>query len=213
MHKDLIEPTLKFLGKYIVFSKAEMKNQSHQLFCYGLNEQALTANKVDLPQASSQLTELENGQLIRTGEQRLELWSNTELEATGSLQDWLIAELESGIVWVAPQTSEEYIPQMYNLHNIEGISFEKGCYLGQEIVARMQYRGELKKRLHIAELSADHQNEASEVGAKVVNDSGKNLGNVVARSANSVALVIKAEEAFYQLEDGTALRPKEIAES
>ena len=108
-------------------------------------------------------------------------------------------------------TSEEYIPQMFNLHNIQGISFDKGCYLGQEIVARMQYRGELKKRLHLVQVSLD--DEASvKIGARILSAEEKNLGNVVGRAGDHLALVIKAGEAHYQLEDGTQISPTEVAE-
>jgi folate-binding protein YgfZ len=211
LHRDLVEPTLSFLGKYIVFSKAQMQNKSDELTCYGIVGDSLTAGTEDLTQEPSGVTHTEAGTYLNIGQGNYEIWSSSKLEAAGSLNQWLAREIAAGVVWVDADTSEEYIPQMFNLHNIQGISFDKGCYLGQEIVARMQYRGELKKRLHLVQVSVD--DEASvKIGARILSAEEKNLGHVVGQAGNHLALVIKAGEAHYQLEDGTQISPTEVAE-
>lgn len=63
-----------------------------------------------------------------------------------SLDDWALSLIRDGIVQVVPGTQEEFVPQMANYELVGGVSFKKGCYPGQEIVARTQYRGILKKR-------------------------------------------------------------------
>ena len=60
--------------------------------------------------------------------------------------DWALSLIRDGIVQVVPGTQEEFVPQMANYELVGGVSFRKGCYPGQEIVARTQYRGILKKR-------------------------------------------------------------------
>jgi tRNA-modifying protein YgfZ len=67
--------------------------------------------------------------------------------------DWLT--LLAGIPVITPETQEEFIPQMINLDLIGGVSFKKGCYPGQEIVARTQYLGKLKRRMYLAHVSTD----------------------------------------------------------
>jgi folate-binding protein YgfZ len=62
--------------------------------------------------------------------------------------EWL--DIRAGIPVITPATQEEFVPQMVNLDLIGGVSFEKGCYPGQEIVARMHYRGTLKQRMYRA---------------------------------------------------------------
>jgi folate-binding protein YgfZ len=62
--------------------------------------------------------------------------------------DWL--DIRAGIPFVGPATQEAFVPQMANLDLIGGVSFTKGCYPGQEIVARMHYRGTLKQRMYLA---------------------------------------------------------------
>lgn len=61
---------------------------------------------------------------------------------------WDLLDIEAGLPLIGPETTEEFIPQMLNLQALDGLSFRKGCYPGQEIVARLQYRGRLKRRLY-----------------------------------------------------------------
>jgi len=62
---------------------------------------------------------------------------------------WRLLDIRSGLPELAPVTSQEFVPQMINLQAIGGISFKKGCYPGQEIVARMQYLSKLKRRMYV----------------------------------------------------------------
>jgi hypothetical protein len=64
---------------------------------------------------------------------------------------WRYLDIISGIPWLTAATSEEFIPQMLNLDKLGGISFNKGCYTGQEIVARTHYLGKAKREMFLAE--------------------------------------------------------------
>lgn len=70
-------------------------------------------------------------------------------------QLWQAADVAAGLPQVSAETTEHYVPQMLNLDLLDAISFTKGCYTGQEIVARMQYLGRLKRRLYRLALDAD----------------------------------------------------------
>ena len=67
--------------------------------------------------------------------------------------DWL--EIRAGVPVILPETQQEFVPQMVNLDLIGGVSFDKGCYPGQEIVSRMHYRGTLKQRMHLASIATE----------------------------------------------------------
>jgi folate-binding protein YgfZ len=67
--------------------------------------------------------------------------------------DWL--RLNAGIPMIVAATQEQFVPQMVNLEVIGGVSFQKGCYPGQEIVARSQYLGKLKRRMFLAHADAE----------------------------------------------------------
>ncbi len=209
LHRELVKPTEAFLSKYIVFSKAALIDMTDSFHCYGVYIDSLTQQGVDVPQQAYEVTEVEAGKLLRLDDERCEYWSTASADTKGEMERWQHQDLSAGIVWVEPATAEEYMPQMFNLQNLSGISFDKGCYLGQEIVARMQYRGELKKRLHLSTTHSASDDEL-EIGGRVVDANGKSLGNIVARSRDLCAVVVKAGEAEYFLVDGTPITPTEV---
>ena len=96
-------------------------------------------------------------------------------------------ELDAGVAWVDEKSCEAYLPQTLNYHQLGGISFTKGCYLGQEIVARMQYRGALKKRLHQIESRA--QGRDLTAGTIVVAGSRACLAVLSNPTADPIAVV------------------------
>lgn len=69
---------------------------------------------------------------------------------TTNLNQWQRLDIMAGIPEILPETSDKFLPQMLNMEQLGGLSFQKGCYPGQEIVARVRYRGELKKQLYKA---------------------------------------------------------------
>ncbi len=77
-----------------------------------------------------------------------------------SCWDWL--NIRSGIPVILPQTQEQFVAQMVNLELLGGVNFNKGCYPGQEIVARMQYLGKLKRRMYLAHLSGSGAPQAGD---------------------------------------------------
>lgn len=64
--------------------------------------------------------------------------------------EWAVGDIQVGLPHITTATSGEFVPQMLNLHWLGGIDFQKGCYPGQEVVARLQFRGQLKRRVHRA---------------------------------------------------------------
>ncbi len=68
-----------------------------------------------------------------------------------SAEQWQVGEVMSGIAWVEQATFEAFVPQMLNYESVDGVNFKKGCYPGQEVVARSQFRGTLKRRAFIAQ--------------------------------------------------------------
>jgi folate-binding protein YgfZ len=85
----------------------------------------------------------------------MRLWDGLKNKATPVASPvWAWLDIMAGIPNVYPETSEAFVPQMANLELIGGVNFKKGCYPGQEIVARMQYLGRLKQRMYRAHVEA-----------------------------------------------------------
>jgi hypothetical protein len=80
-----------------------------------------------------------------------DLWAalSVEVPRIGS-RAWALAEVRAGVPSVLPQTVDAFLPQMINYQVLGGVSFTKGCYTGQEVVARTQYLGKLKRRMYRA---------------------------------------------------------------
>ncbi len=119
--------------------------------------------------------------------------------ATISDNDWALSEIHAGIPHVLPATQEKFVPQMVNLELIGGVSFKKGCYPGQEIVARTHYLGKQKRRTVLAHIAGSVVQEGTEVFA--ADDPTQPCGIVVnaavcAEGGNDCLIEIKSE--FYR---------------
>ena len=89
------------------------------------------------------------------------LWNACEPMAKVDDAVWRLADIAAGIPSIRPRTQEAFVPQMMNLQLIDALSFTKGCYPGQEIVARMQYLGKLKRHMRRFRLSPDATGKVS----------------------------------------------------
>ena len=161
MAGELVEAQLADLKKYAVFFKAQLADESSAWARFGLvgGEAALRALAPDLPPPPAGAARAGELLAVRLDDARAELWAPAaqaaELRAQlaaqlteAPLNDWLLAQVRAGVGQVFGATRELFIPQMINLQALGGASFKKGCYTGQEIVARMQYLGRLKRRLY-----------------------------------------------------------------
>lgn len=214
MHRELVPLTIGFLQKYIVFSKASLKDISDVCHCYGI------LSDVPIDQGSNQAIDQAQfkGYLTNTThESRSEIWQESPLSAPETWEQvsqdtWNLAEISDSVAWVTGLTSESFIPQMLNYQNLGGVDFEKGCYLGQEIVTRMQFRGELKRHLYLAKVKMEAKQLPSP-GDEILNQDGKNTGQLVScaqirnEDKKEIALlaVLKDDQAGYQLCSGESL--------
>lgn len=96
---------------------------------------------------------------------------------------WRLLDLLAGLPAIHPETSEQHVPQMLNLDQLEGISFGKGCYPGQEIVARLHYLGSLKRRLFVGHANAPAPARGTPVFA-ADGSSTQPVGDVLDHAAN-----------------------------
>lgn len=161
MASELVEVQLADLKKYAVFFKAQLADESAVWARFGLcgGDAALRALGLDLPDAAGGVARSDELLAVRLDDGRAELWAPAAQAADlrarlaaalpeAPLNDWLLAQVRAGVGQVFGATRELFIPQMINLQALGGVSFKKGCYTGQEIVARMQYLGRLKRRLY-----------------------------------------------------------------
>jgi tRNA-modifying protein YgfZ len=106
------------------------------------------------------------------------------------LNPWEQYNIEAGIAHIYPDTLEKITPHMINYHNKDAISFTKGCFLGQEIIARTQHRGRSKRKLFTAKITV--VNNDIRVGSNIASQTGDAAGIVISKSMLSAekALVL-----------------------
>ncbi|MBP5789788.1 MAG: folate-binding protein YgfZ [Neisseriaceae bacterium] len=103
-----------------------------------------------------------------------------------AVQQWQTFEIQSGFAWITQATSNLFVAQMLNLHRTGGIHFKKGCYVGQEVIARSQYIGQVKRGLAV------YQSETPlNAGDEILDNENNVAGNVVNVSGNLNLCVIK----------------------
>lgn len=165
----LCEPMRKKLGMYVLRAKVKISDASDEVVLLGLSgedaQEILRRQFGELPQPPFGFTDTEQAGVLRFDDTRFQisttvqyaptLWqslSHHAQPAGSACWDWL--DIRNGIPVILPQTQEQFVPQMANLDLIGGVNFKKGCYPGQEIVARMQYLGKLKRRMYLAHLDS-----------------------------------------------------------
>jgi len=205
MDRELVQPQLADLAKFAAFSKSKLYDESAEWVRFGLSggDGALVSLGLDLPQTAD-VTVVGHGLIaVRLNDGRSELWTHAKDAGTtqlrlaaqlpeASLDRWQLAQIRAGIGQVVAATRELFIPQMINLQALGGVSFKKGCYTGQEIVARMQYLGKLKRRLH--RLAAqNHDVDVPAPGLEVYSPvHGSSVGEVVMAASAEGALELLA---------------------
>ena len=192
----LLEPISKRLKMYVMRSKVNINNVSDTVVKIGLNGNdvpvLLTTFFTKIPTQTYESFSTESATLIRLAGKtpRFEIICNTELakEIWQSLKTkckpvgracWEWLEIQAGIPDIYVQTQEQFVPQMVNLDLLDAINFKKGCYTGQEIVARTHYLGKVKRRTHLAHIKTSTPPQA---GNDVMNANSEAVGKVV-RSA------------------------------
>lgn len=218
LDRRLAEAITKRLRMYVLRSKVVIEDISDSTVRVGVSgknaEAGLGSLFPTLPAAPHELMSNENGVLIRLpgSVPRFELitdaahaqsvWEQLrqQLKPVGrNAWEWL--EIQAGIPDIQPGTQEEFVPQMVNLDALGGINFKKGCYTGQEIVARTHYLGKVKRRTQLAHLSGQNQPQPGD--DVFVEGSNEPVGKIV-RSAPSPAggFDVLAEVRLESLEAG-----------
>jgi folate-binding protein YgfZ len=123
---------------------------------------------------------------IQTNLQRYKLRAKVEM-TEADLPEF---DLPKNMPWLCPETSEQFIPQWLNLDLLGGISFTKGCYTGQEIVARTHYLGEVTRRLFLARCETDLDIAPN---CSILDENNVTVGNVLAAQNGLVQCVLNVE--------------------
>ncbi|MBA53689.1 MAG: hypothetical protein CMK89_04475 [Pseudomonadales bacterium] len=201
---DQVESTVQALSKFAMFSKAEVTADTSLLVCAG---------SIDSTVASAfTLPELGTLGLV-PGSAAGEFVSAVQGKGLPLVGDnaWVLGQITSGVVHITANQSEQWIPQEINYDLVNGVNFTKGCYKGQEIVARIHYRGQTKIRVFPMEITGSEQ---VKIGDKIVCDGSNGTILAVAKVSDRTLRVLStlktelSESENLQLEqiDGCEIR-------
>lgn len=199
---DVRDSIAKRLKMYVLRLKVQIHVPDDLV--YGLLNPATSLGALTLPTEDWQVATTDDISAVRLDATRCLLTGSIRAFTTlsgeltqGSTEDWLRADIAQGFPLVTQATSEHYVPQMVNLDKLGGVSFKKGCYPGQEIVARTHYLGKIKR--HLYRVSATEALQAGqEVRATALN--GQSCGSLVtvapaADGQSWLALAVLQEDA------------------
>ncbi|NWG75859.1 MAG: folate-binding protein YgfZ [Rubrivivax sp.] len=163
--RALREATQKRLTLFVLRAKVRVRDASDEWVTLGLagpGAADLIASRFgSVPADTMGVVQADTGWAVRLGSERFDLfvspeaapalwqdWSAKAKPIGTAAWDWLT--VNAGVPTILPQTQDHFVPQMANMEVLHGVSFQKGCYPGQEIVARSQYLGKLKRRMYLA---------------------------------------------------------------
>lgn len=190
--RERLDSMLKRLRMFVLMSKVTLTDASDELAGIGLTGDCLPELLDKLPEAPFDTVQNPQGTVLRmpgdtprvqiwgTPEQLTELWK--KLAPTASLVNadfWPLANIRAAYPSILNATAEAFVPQTLNLDLLEAISFTKGCYTGQEVVARMKYLGQLKRRMYLARIDTDQPPQAGDPLYAASSKSGQGAGKVV----------------------------------
>ncbi|MSP86722.1 MAG: folate-binding protein [Methylotenera sp.] len=197
LNSKLLEPISKRLKMYVMRAKVNIRNVSDNRVRIGLsgNDVAdfLAPFFTQIPSLAYTLSHTEQGTLIRLPsktprfeiicdtDRAKEIWHalKKQCQPVGkSCWEWL--EIQAGIPDIYLKTQEEFVPQMVNLDLLDAINFKKGCYTGQEIVARTHYLGKVKRRTQLMHINTSVPPQAAN---DVLNKNNEVIGKIVRSAA------------------------------
>ena len=165
--RDLLAQTLKRLSMFVLRAKAKLSDATAEFTLLGLSGDvvqllcgAATSTEPGLRHVVNEGPDCADVLTISPSQGVARALYLAPVDSPGSQavsefaaltpEQWAVAEVMSGVAWVELATFEAFVPQMLNYESVDGVNFKKGCYPGQEVVARSQFRGTLKRRAFIA---------------------------------------------------------------
>jgi folate-binding protein YgfZ len=208
--KDIAASTAKRLGMFVLRSKVTVRDVTNSWAITGYcTSGTLDALEVDKTAILLQLPDVVTAgvamQRVLIAQPIASDSTSIDVDSEDAAILWRSLEIMSAIPRIVAATQDQFVPQMVNFESVYGVDFKKGCYPGQEIVARSQYRGAIKRRLQLAHCPIDQlENAPTGPGSEIfhADDSGQPAGMVVL-SAPSIANTRRMD---FQIEIKTELQ-------
>ncbi len=191
--RERLDAVLKRLRMFVLRAQVSLEDASDQLQRIGIagrcTESLLPAAPDPTPGSVRQAPPVTiirlpgdrpRFELIGPADALQSFWEQSAPPARPASADfWALLDIRAGLPTVFEATVEAFVPQMANMQLVDGVSFTKGCYTGQEVVARMQYLGKLKRRMYLARVEAATAPRPGDPLYSPTSESGQGAGRVV----------------------------------
>lgn len=206
---DLVKKSITQLQKYILRAQVAIQDVSEQLvhlgvsgpntpdllsaFIPGLNTETDSVSHTEDYIAIRVSGPLPRYEIFCAANKAITLWNELAEKTTAvSSSTWEYLNIVNGLPIIDTKTSEEFVPQMANMELVNGVSFDKGCYTGQEIVARTHYLGKQKRRTYRIKITSGDSPEAGDQLATTTSTENQFIGSII----NSVQTANNTYEAL-----------------
>ena len=227
---ELLEAALSRLRMFVLRSKVTLEDASDALMGIGASGDKIIEHLGNiagkLPEGIDESIEYKDFTIIRVAgvvprfeiygllEAMKKMWQALDVHATPvGASVWELLNIQAGIPVITASTIDAYVPQMANMHLINGVSFSKGCYPGQEIVARMHYLGKLKRRMYRIGFTAPDNPESGSALVTETSTESQDIGSILSAQKNpdgnyeALAVIQVNEAENSQLKLGDAQGP------
>jgi folate-binding protein YgfZ len=192
----LVEPVLKRMRMFVLRSQVTLEDATDALVRIGLSgpesDSELRTILGAIPEQPDDVLQHDDLTVLRVPGPHPRFEIAGELDAVENMWDrlnvraapvgasgWALLDILAGVPSVHAQTVEAFVPQMANMELVGGLSFKKGCYPGQEVVARSQYLGKLKRRMYLGRLETDTPPNPGDDVYDAHDESGQSAGKIV----------------------------------
>jgi tRNA-modifying protein YgfZ len=162
MPRAMVAVAMTALKKYAVFYKTQLTDESDNAIIIGyasLIKPAVNTSLINITNITNVTNAVSGGSryiLVGELEPMKTIWEELAKHTPiSTLSTWKLLTIRDGIPTIYPETTGKFLPHEINLHELGAIHFDKGCYTGQEIIARMHYRGKLKKHMYQASIASE----------------------------------------------------------
>lgn len=172
MPRTMLEAVAKRLQMFVMRSAVTLEDASDRSVRLGISGPAAATELAtlipDLPAEVDAVVRSADFTVVRIAgvqpryeihgplEAMLKLWETLNVRAAPvGAEVWQLLDILAGVPVITAETADAFVPQMVNFQLLGGVSFKKGCYTGQEVVARMQYLGKLKRQMYLARVRSD----------------------------------------------------------
>lgn len=199
--REVLNETLNRLRMFVLMTRVTLEDASNDLVIIGYSgpEAGDHLRKLfhSIPENVNEVVHIGDTTIIRVSDspERFEIYGNLDKVRSiweqlmadaipAGIGSWELLEINNAIPEIVTETREAFVPQMINLQAIDALSFRKGCYPGQEIVARMQYLGKLKRHMFLAHINEEVVPAPGDSLFAENSESGQGAGKVVRAQSN-----------------------------